>query len=143
MANKPAPTNPENIDKKIIETFLENQKQQALNEANEIKFKEKQLAYDSEYAKDLLAKQHDLLKNNGRENRSNFLVYAGAALVFILIICVLILWLLYMEKDKVVDTILTWGGRIAALTVSFILGRLSALKSMKDKPDDATQVVDP
>ena len=143
MAHTPSPKNPSNVDRKMIDAFLENQRQQAINDANEIELRREELGHNADYARELLNKQYDLLKNKEKESRSNILTYAGIGLLFVLIICVFIIYLLHIKKDGLVDTIMTWGGRIAALTVSFILGRLSALKSMKDKPGDATQVVDP
>lgn len=143
MANRHPTGNPVNIDKKIVDSFLENQKLQALNDAKEIQLREKQIAYDAEYSRDLLERQHDFVKNREKQNRYNIITYAVIAFAFVILICGFIIYLISYQKDELANTIMTWGGRVVALTISFLLGRLSALKSMKNKPEDTSQVVDP
>lgn len=64
------------LDQKFISEFLEVQKQKAKNEASAIDVQKQDLDHQANYAKDLLAKQHDLLKTKPSEDRKSIALYS-------------------------------------------------------------------
>lgn len=133
---------PPNIDGKFLAEFIEVQKQKAINDANSIDVKKHDLKLQAEYAKDSLAKQHDLLKCKPSEDRKTFALLSTLVIIVLGLFGYFILHLLKLGQKDMVELIFTWIARITIIGLTFWLGRLSKSdkNDAKDEIEEAVEV---
>lgn len=126
----------------IVKQFLETQQQKLVVDAKNLALKEKDLEYQSQFAENLLEKQHDLLKGKPKQDRLTIITWGSVIFLILIAFAAFVLILLNMGKDSLVNLILLWIGRIVALIVTFVLGRMSANRSRREAEENPVEVLE-
>jgi hypothetical protein len=119
-------------DREIFRQFLTNQRLEIENQQRENEVRALELQGNAEYAKNLVNAQYDIAKNKPKQDRYSALVFAGIIAFFVILGCAFLIYLLRTDEKELANTLLTWGGRLVALSLSFLFGRLSVKKSKDD-----------
>jgi hypothetical protein len=128
-------------DLAIVEQFLKTQHQKALNEAEEIKLKSKELDLHSRYAEKALDHQQKFLASKPSENRKTLTrigyIVGGIVLLFLGFIS----FCLYLDKEDFAGKFLQVLSYVLTTGLGYYFGTLKNKKSNSDKDIQEAEIV--
>lgn len=128
QSSQPQPISPE-----LLQTLLANQQQEAQNEANRIRLREKELDLNARFAEQSLkANTEYISKTKPNQDRKTFGVIAGAAAFFMISVMVFVVYLLNAGERDIVISVLKGIGWLASVVASYFVGQH---KSNKEKTE--------
>ena len=114
------------IPSHVVEQFVQTQYQKALNEAEEIRLRSKDIEHQADYAKKLLDYQAQITSNHPTEHRKTVTRYAYIAAFGLVLIFGFLYLCLAMGKDQFITKFLDISSYIIVSALSFYFGRKSA-----------------
>lgn len=136
--NRPIPSNqpPQNfeITTELAQAFLANRQAEIIIDEKRIALQDKQLALNADYAKESLKLQAEDLKRRPSESRKTFILIAGVAAFFSLVLIAFIIYLLESKHDDLVLKILGGVGWLGTNALAYYVGQR---KSGKSKPSNS------
>lgn len=138
MANTPNnnPPTKQQIDPASLTKLIQTQHQNALNQAEQLKIKQKEVDHQAAYAQQLLKYQAEHIKSIPSENRKTYTRIGWiVGLGGLLIMGFLTFWL-YIGQAEFAKSFLHGLSYLATSALSFWLGRKSTRRGDKTSPDD-------
>jgi hypothetical protein len=133
----------EALTPKLAEKFLETQKQQLLNEATELRIREKEIDINARLGEKSMELQADYLKAKPSENRKTITRFAYIVGGLTLLIFALIFGCLYLNKEDFLITLIEKVGYVVTTGMGYWFGKKSnepKNKTIDDEIEDANVV---
>lgn len=126
----------------IIQKFLENQKAQLYNEAEELKLRHKELEVNSKLAEKSMELQAAHLSKQPSEGRKNITRIAYIAGGLMLLLFIFVGFCLYLDKDNFIISFLKNAGYVLTTGMGYWFGRRVGKEKERDKPSDVIDEVE-
>lgn len=139
--NRPSQEGSGALPEPLIQQFLQTQHQKALNEAEQIKLRGKELDHNRELSAKYMEIEARLEEKKPSENRKTYtrLGYIGGGIL--LIILAFIVFCLYLNKEQFVIDLIRYGLYPVLTGAGYYVGRKSKNKKLKSEKFDEAEIL--
>lgn len=131
---------PKRLPENIIDRLVKTQYQNALNEAEQIKLRIRNIDHQADYAKKFLEYQTQVITSQPGEHRKTVTRYGYITVMILLVFLGFITTCLYIGKEEFIRYFLQMVSYIIVSVFSFYFGRKTSVR--KDNGVKEAQVVD-